>query len=318
MKDQSAGAVTELEVTAEDGWRLSLERREPAGEARGAVLVSHAMMANRRSLDRPAGQGLCSVLLEAGYVTYALDVRGHGQSGPRPAEGADWTYDDVVLRDLPAALRLLREREGPLPLGVVGHSLTGHGMLALLGHRPELNAEVAAVVSMASNVWAPELDPSAARRLEKWLTLAGFGLATWPLGYFPARRLGLGSEDVSRGFVGNFQVLRRTGRWCSVDGRIDYLAGLDRVEVPVLAVVGRADRLLCHPECSARFHRRLTRSRVWHWTVGRGSHGLDYDPDHMRLVTDRRSAPLWREIAGWLTERFASRGERLEPGFVEA
>src|SRR5439155_4099847 len=99
-------------------------------------------MANRRSLDRPAGRGLASTLTEAGFVTYALDVRGHGRSGPHPAEGADWTYDDVVFKDLPAAIWFVRSREAGLPLAVVGHSLTAHGVLALLGQRPELSAEI--------------------------------------------------------------------------------------------------------------------------------------------------------------------------------
>src|SRR5439155_24409513 len=133
--------------------------------------------------------------------------------------------------------------------------------------------------------------------VQKWLALLGFGLGTWPLGYFPARRLGMGSEDVSRGFVAAFQDLRRTGRWRSADGRIDYAAGLARAQAPVLAVAGRGDRLFCHPACSVLFHRRLSRCRIWHWIVGRAS-GLEYDPGHMQLVTDPRSAPLWHAIAG--------------------
>jgi predicted alpha/beta hydrolase len=307
----------ELFTEASDGWRLSLLAREPRpGPPQGVVVLSHAMMANRRSLDRPSGRGLASVLVEAGFATLALDARGHGRSGPSPAEGGDWTYDDVVMRDLPAALELARSRYPELPLAWLGHSLTAHGALALLGQRPELGSQLDALVSVSANVWLPELEPDCLRLVQKWLALAGFGLATWPLGYFPARRLGLGSEDVSRSFVGMFQVLRRSGRWCSRDGGIDYMAGLERVELPVLAVVGRGDRLLCHPDCSARFHRRLRRCRVWHWTAGRQT-GLEFDPDHMQVLTDERSAPLWRAIASWLKERFAERGRPLEPGFLD-
>ena len=75
---------SELSFESSDGWKLSVLCREPAGTAQGVVLLSHAMMANRRSLDRPTGRGLASTLNLRGFVTYALDVRGHGRSGPRP------------------------------------------------------------------------------------------------------------------------------------------------------------------------------------------------------------------------------------------
>jgi predicted alpha/beta hydrolase len=310
-------AEGELGVTAADGWPLSIEHRRAVGPERGVVLLGHAMMANRRSLDRPRGRGLASTLRAAGLATYALDVRGHGKSGPGAGEGGDWSYDDVVLQDLPAAIGFVRERHPAAPLAVLGHSLVGHATLALLGQRPELCSAVDAVVSVAANVWIPQDEPSGAYRLGKWLFLAGMGLAAWPLGRFPARALGIGSDDEAPSYVEQFQVLRSSGRWLSLDGWTDYLEGLHRVRVPVLAVVGRGDRLLCRPECSRRFHRHLTGARVWHWTAGRGAHGLLYDPDHMQIVTDARSAPVWEEVAGWLIERFERRGEPLEPGFVE-
>ena len=302
-------------LDASDGWRLSVLAREPAGAPCGVVVLSHAMMANRKSLDRPSGRGLVSVLVQSGLATLALDARGHGRSGPRPDEGGNWSYDDLILRDLPAAIELAHGRYPGLPLAFLGHSLTAHGVLALLGQRPELSRQIDALVSMSANVWLPELEPDRNRQRKKWLALLGFGLASLPFGYFPARRLRMGSEDVSRSFVEMFQVLRRKGRWCSRDGAVDYVAGLDRVSVPVLAIVGRGDRLLCHPVCSERFHRRLTGCRVWHWTAGRES-GLAFDPDHMQVATDERSTPLWQAIAGWIHDRFAARGEPLAPGFM--
>ena len=311
-----APAESELTFESSDGWKLSVLCREPPGPAQGVVLLSHAMMANRRSLDRPAGRGLASTLGLRGLITYALDVRGHGRSGPRPAEGGNWSYDDIVFRDLPAAIEFVRSRHPGLPLGVLGHSLTAHGMLALLGQREDINGWIDALVSVSSNVWMPQIEPSRVRQVKKNLVLAGFGALTWPIGYYPAKRLGSGSEDVSKRFVDMFQALRRTGKWRSADGKIDYIAGLGRVRVPVLAVVGRGDTLLCHPECSLRYHRLLTGAQVWHWTVGRET-GLNFDPDHMQVVTDERASAVWRGIGRWLEERFKNRTRPVEPGFVE-
>jgi pimeloyl-ACP methyl ester carboxylesterase len=199
---------------------------------------------------------------------------------------------------------------------VLGHSLTAHGMLAMLGQHPEVNDRIDALVSVSSNVWIPDIEPSRARQIRKWMVLAAFGAVTWPIGYFPAKRLGAGSEDVSRSFVETFQSLRKSAKWRSTDGKTDYIAALDRVRVPVLAVVGRGDTLLCHPDCSARYHRLLTDARVWHWTVGKST-GLNFDPDHMQVLTDERASGVWRGIGRWLEERFKKRGERLDPGFEE-
>ena len=45
------------------------------------------------------------------------------------------TYDDLVFRDTPALTMFVRERHPDLRLGVVGHSLGGHVLLAWLAHR---------------------------------------------------------------------------------------------------------------------------------------------------------------------------------------
>src|SRR5690349_3080658 len=97
------GFPTEREpfaVACADGWVLHGEVVVGAPPVAVAV-VSHAMMVDRRTLDRPRGRGLVSSLAAGGIACVVADLRGHGNSGPRAGEGGDWSYDDLVELDVP-------------------------------------------------------------------------------------------------------------------------------------------------------------------------------------------------------------------------
>lgn len=273
-------------IEADDGVRLGCVTHAARGAARGVLLLSHAMMADSRTLDRPAGKGLASLLADHGYQVYRLDVRDHGLSRRgRP----DWAYRDVYGSDLPAAVEAIHRRHPELPLGFVGHSLTAHGSLMMLGRRPEL--PVRAVVALAANVWLPRWEPSPARWLVKRLLLESWGIVTRSLGYFPARRLRMGPADVSLGFVSDVLRSARRGRLLDAEG--DLVAGLARVPCPVLMVAGEQD-LMAPPREVARLGSALPAQRVDHWSVPGG---------HMALVTSQRSRPTWERLVGWLDAR---------------
>jgi predicted alpha/beta hydrolase len=298
----------ELRTTTPDGVSLALEYHAPPDGApvRGVVWLGHAILANRRSLDRPRGAGLASEIARAGMHTYNVDLRGHGRS-PLPAERrGEWVYDELIRHDFPAVTQLLRERHPGLPIAVVGHSLTGHAAAAWIGTRPEgAPPPVDALVTIAANVWIRRFEPSAAMWLKK-LALLGviFGF-TAAVGRVPARALRYGSEDLPAAFSRDWRRWSLTDRWDSRDG-VDYLAGLARVPVPVLAILGGGDALLCHPMCGELFHRRLTGAPVEIEVVGAADVG--YEPGHMELVTDARSRPLWKRIAGWLARTLETAG----------
>ena len=64
---------------ARDGTQLAYRRYAPAGgaAARGSVVLVHGSSANSQSVH-PLAQSLAG----AGFAVYALDIRGHGDSGP--------------------------------------------------------------------------------------------------------------------------------------------------------------------------------------------------------------------------------------------
>jgi predicted alpha/beta hydrolase len=287
-------------VRTDDGWQL---RGEVLSEgSRGVVVLAHAMMASRRTMDRPAGAGLGSALGRAGFAVLSFDLRGHGESGPSAREGGRYSYDDFVLYDMPALVAFARAHRPGLPLAVVGHSLGGHTAMAAAGVFPERAPD--AIVSIAGNMWVPQTEPSALRRAAKGAVLRGWLGITEAWGHFDPRPLKMGTEAVALPYLRQFVQMWRERRYGSADGSIDYLAALGRVTIPVLSVASEGDALLAHPEAVSRFvgHVRGADMRV----VRRGELFREA-PSHMGLLTDARSAPVWEEIGRWLLERLPAR-----------
>jgi predicted alpha/beta hydrolase len=274
---------------------LAIEHREAVGTPRGVVLCGHAMMCNRRTLDRPRGEGLATRLAEAGFETYLLDLRGHGESGGNSLEAASVRYDDLVFHDLPAAIRAVASRHPLLPLAVLGHSLTAHAALATLGVVSGL--PVRALVSLGGNVWMRSAEPS----LPRWVAKRAF-MAAWRgiaevAGSFPTRRLRMGTDDEPLPYCRQLAGFVERSEWRSADGAHDYHAALARITVPILSVTGTADLWYCHPRSARLFLSPARSAKITHHEVP----GVT----HMGLVVDPHMRPHFDRIAAWLGETMA-------------
>jgi predicted alpha/beta hydrolase len=282
-----------FEIACRDGWKLRGDLILGA-PPRAVVIAGHAMMVDRRTLDRPRGRGLVSHLAARGIAVVWPDLRGHGQSGPRADGGGDWSYDDLVEGDVPALVAWARRRFPSLPLACLGHSLFGHVSLAHLARHPD--APVDGLVLLACNVANPDW---ARRPLQRHLKrglieLAALGIAL--AGRVPARRLGIGTDDEPRSYVQDFVRCARSAQWRARDG-FDYHAALPSLKQPVLAMVGAADRLMAPAADAAGLVAAM--QRVDFRVVGRQS-GLPFDPTHMALVLDQRARPAWDQAADFI------------------
>ena len=288
----------QLEIRTEDGHALRADVREPPRKKLvGVVVLAHAMFARKSEFERPDGNGVAHFFAERGWRTIAFDFRGHGDSGPRAQAGATWTYDDLVQRDMPAVVACARARSKKLPVIVVGHSLGGHVALAAQG-MGVLGAD--AIVAVAANVWIRALEPSRARWLVKRATLAAIDAVCRRRGYFPARALRMGSDDESAAYFAAFERFARTGTWGTDDGRIDYLASLADVRVPVRAIASDGDLVNCHPACAALLLARVGGAMCFD-RVRRSDDG-GRAPGHMELVTTLRARSAWERTVAWLGE----------------
>ncbi len=319
-----------LPVATADGWTIHLEEHPALSEASGpfehppgrpiaALLLVPGMMLDRRAMDRPAGRGLASFFRARGYAVYTLDLRGHGESLPAASAAVDWSFDDLVTHDLPAALAAVAARRPGLPVAVLGHSLGAIAAAAALGCRPELPGDL--LVLLAPTVWIRDLEPSLPVWLYKRLLLGIWRALTRRLGYWPGGRLGIGTDDEPLAFVEQFHAWGAGGRWASRDGAVDYLAAVGRIDRPTLVVHASADpisrgatarRLAARIGGAFGDEREEKRGdeRAEVWRVGArdlGRRRPPRPPMHMALAVDPAAAPVWARIDAWMRGVLAAR-----------
>ncbi len=307
-----------LRIATPDGWSLHLASYPllPAATAVGAgggppaaMLLGAGMMLDGRAMDRPAGRGLASFFQARGYAVYSLDLRGHGQSRPHASRRVDWGFDELVMSDIPAAVRAVRERHPGLPLIWLGHSLSAHAGAAAAGLLPELPVDL--LVLLCPGPWLRAFEPSWPLWQAKRGVLGLWDATATLCGRFPAARLGIGTDDESRTYVRQQRQWAASGRWQSRDGAADYLAALARIRCPSLVVAAGAD-LLCRPRSVRAFAAAIGAAgggaELWEVT------GRDLSrrrpPAHMEMVTARPALPVWERIAEWLRARLMAGDDR--------
>ncbi|MFJ8816423.1 alpha/beta fold hydrolase [Amycolatopsis thermoflava] len=140
------------------GGRLAGDCWMPESPSRGTVLLLHGGGQTRHSW-RAAGDTLAG----AGWTTFAIDSRGHGDS--------DWALDgryglDAMVEDATEVVGAL-----PQPPVVIGASLGGLTGLVLAGEQP------AAIRGLVLVDAVPRIEPAGARRIAAFMHSApdGFG-----------------------------------------------------------------------------------------------------------------------------------------------
>jgi pimeloyl-ACP methyl ester carboxylesterase len=290
-----------IEAVTADGVTLRLGVVRARGERRGAVLCGHAMMTDARYFAVRKPDGFATHLAARGLDVIAVDWRGHGASQPPRAGGGagspdgDWSFDDLVELDLPAALAATAAATGVAAreLALLGHSLGGLVALAALG--TGVIAPPRRLVLAATSVWLP--GPRG-----DWRRRAGMAIAARvaaALGRMPVRALRAGTADEAATYTAQLTGWARTGRWTSRHG-VDYLAALGRLDLtaaPPWAFTGAGD-WMCRPRDAEALVRPLRGARPLA-VVGRAT-GYAIDADHFTLFTRRELAPLWDQIAAEL------------------
>lgn len=284
----AAAPDAEVEIRTTDGACLRAAVWSPPAKSKGALVLSHAMFAHKSEFTRA---GFAAHFARRGFEVCAFDFRGHGDSDAGCA-----SYDDLVRRDLPEVVRAVRLRtDGPVV--VVGHSLGGHVAAASSG-LGLLDAD--ALVLVGANMWLRRFEPSFARWQAKVATAHATLAVTRAAGVMPARRLRIGSDDASTGLISAVFRPVTHGAWQSDDGRVDYAEALARVTVPVFAAVSDGDAIMCHPDCGARFARATSGPREI-FRIARADDGGPA-PDHMGMITTRRSSSAWLAIERFLDD----------------
>ena len=279
--------TTEMSLSARDGFALAGTLYEPTAGGEQTVIISSATAVRRRYYDRFA-----CFLCGYGLRVITFDYRGIGDSlrgGIKKAEGTmrDWGENDLAGVVHSAAAHWPGAR-----LQVVGHSAGGQFVGLVPG-----NERITALLTVGAQSGYWRLWPRPRRYLFATLWYLLMPGLTGLLGYFPAKRLGLG-EDLPGG------VALEWARWCRNPAFIIDTDGsplrqhFETLASPILAY-SIADDPLAPQQAVETLLSYYARASTEH----RHIHPLDLGLaplGHFGFFRDKSRTTLWQESLQWL------------------
>jgi predicted alpha/beta hydrolase len=275
-------------IPATDGFRLAATLYSPDEEAAyPVVLINPATGVKRGIYDRFA-----RFLAGRGMHVLSYDYRGIGGSRTKPLRALHASMVDWGTRDLAGAVDWLVEQFPRSPLLAVGHS-SGGQLLGLTDRIQHVSALL--TVGAQSGYWRHWDAPRRYQLALLWY--AAMPAAARLLGYFPAKRLGMG-EDLPGG------VALEWARWCR---NPNYIS--DERGVPLRPYFGDfAGPLLAYSFSDDRFAPRAAveallgfyhRARKEHRHLSPADLKVDAI-DHFQWLRESFRPTLWEDMATWL------------------
>jgi len=216
-------------VSPTDLWRLDRGadrlalRHYPSPSPTAPVAVVLPAMGAAGRFYRPLAESLGA----AGFAVVVADLRGTGDSTPRPGRSSRYGYADLA-DDVGAVLDELKADYADRQVVLVGHSLGGQAGLLHLATAPGAPVDGIALVAAAVPYWRSY--PRHARII--WAYTQSIGAVSALLQFWPGWTFG-GRQ--ARGVMADWARSARTGRFPRVRG-VDTEAALAEVTTPVLAI----------------------------------------------------------------------------------
>jgi pimeloyl-ACP methyl ester carboxylesterase len=251
-----------------DGWRAPLLWAPPAPGGPGEpVVLAHALGLSPDAFRLDDRRGLVGCLTRAGFSVYLLCHRGDAAAIP-PDGARPFDFDDILERDVPAALARVREHSGFVRAHWVGHGLGGQLGLAWAARGGP--GALASVVSVGAPVVFAGADlRTEVRRAARVAALlpgqwrlptsaVGWAVAPWigdgaaldglgsaaTAGPDARGLLCFGTGDLAAGIVAQVGRWLAAGSWTDRSGLLDYAESLRGASGPLL-VVASPDDVVC-------------------------------------------------------------------------
>jgi len=153
------GAMTPTQssfISSADGTRIvTYEWSHVTGFIPGVVQIAHGLAEHAARYDR-----LATALNNAGYVVYATDHRGHGQTGQYNLGDFGAAGFDGLISDIAQYGAALTEEYVGMPVFLIAHSMGSMAAQSVIVEHPELYAGVVLSGSTALDVLAANLAQS--------------------------------------------------------------------------------------------------------------------------------------------------------------
>ena len=280
-------SARDFTVPAVDGFALSSRLFEPEGRAHGTVLINPATGV-RKGYYRPFAE----YLTERGWRVATFDNRGVGGSRPKSLRGFAARMQDWAQLDSEGVLRWIGHAFPQETVALVGHSFGGQA-LGLVPAARELRAAI--LVATQSGYWKHWSWLYRPRVLTLWYVL--IPLVTSLLGYFPARRLGLG-ENLPAGVARQWARWGRHPDYLMRDDNPEWRAGYEDLTLPILGL-GLSDDSYAPRRAMAAILALYSNAAVEHRHIVPTERGLGR-VGHFGFFRGRFRDTLWAEAADWL------------------
>jgi pimeloyl-ACP methyl ester carboxylesterase len=313
----------------DDGWRLGLYRYRPTGRPPhdGArpfpVVMGHGLCGSRFIFDCHPDYSLARHLAADGYDVWLVDLRGRNDSWPEggPDRQLQWSFDDFVALDLPAAVATACEISGAAQAFWLGTEMSGLAFYAAVIART--TSQLRGGITMGSPAVTPpdaqvpgvttpfpqsdgaRLPFSTVADIGPRLAAAGSDLlessfrpanTDWVV---TARYFRHGVPDEATDLVDQFRDWMAEGVMRTRDGSVVYSNRLADVRLPVLVLVGAAD-LQRPPEAVRATFDALGSADKAFVRVGQAD-GFPVDAGHDDLIAGLHSpAHVFPLVADWL------------------
>jgi len=354
-------------TTTADNWSLHLRHYPPAAidPDRMPVILCHGLSHNNNYWDLAESVSLAKYLQVEGFDVWAVSLRGTGQStkptlsnikqlfrlevsvfNPKGVVNRqpgllklNWTVDDHIQRDIPAAIDYVMKKTGKPQVFWIGHSMGSMIMFAYLATIDQSKVKGFIALAAPMHLVRPSNDI-----YELMATNADFvkignlttgtnyraivGVLAGPFVNTPIDQLFLNEsnvdpellrvfyyanqEDISPGQLDQLLQYLKTGSFSSYDGKTNYTNTAHKITVPVLQVLGQLDNMIS-PGDAAAFHQTLGSKDKQFRVFGRiNGYRADYGHDDIVIGKYARDE-VFPYLRDWLIAQSRPPGKSLLP-----
>ena len=338
-----------------DGMTLALRRYQPAKLApdKNPVILCHGLSYNLLFWDLHEDVSLARYLAGAGYDVWSLSLRGACPSSQpltsklrklahfnldgvtqnkladriKDLKMTDWSVDDHIRYDVPAAIDFVLEQTEQERLHWIGHSMGGMIMFGHLGQNPSAGSKIKSFVAAAVPlvVFHPLSDPmqllvDAEGAIDVGSKLVGSSApATWGALFgdldTPTDKLffnGLNTEamivktlnhqaqeEIAPSQLKQLISMVRTERFTSLDNTVDYVEPLGRIDKPICFLVGTVDNMATPDAVRFTYRQIAGEDRAFHLFGRVNGHRGDYGHDDV-IIGRHAKTEVYPVILKWL------------------
>jgi pimeloyl-ACP methyl ester carboxylesterase len=262
-----------------------MHRFTPKGGSGTPVLLIHGSIEDSRIFFSASGKGFAPFLAQAGFDVFVPDLPGKGKSTPKASRSFNHSQQQFIDCDFNDYIGYIRTFYPAEKIRLGGHSWGG--VLALAWY-----AKFGSTETTGPMVFFGSKRRLATRSLSRLLMIdimwsAAGSLSTSLVGYLPAAKLKMGSENEPA------QFYRETAKWVSSNSWYDLESGKDMAAMlqsktlpPALFFAGINDKVLGNPQDVKRLMAE-TGSDSTKFILLSKENGNAKDYDHINMLTAR-------------------------------